>query len=361
MTSIRDAWTRRDFLAAATTLGAAALAPASVFGTPASGFAAPASGKAKRRIDIHHHFLPQPYMHEEHERIAGFSHGAMSSDRLLNWTPEQALEVMDQNGIELAIGSISMPGVWYGDVPAARRLSRAWNEAAAKMVQDYPGRFGFFGVVAPPDPDGALEEIAYALDTLKADGIGLVSNYDGRELGDPSFAPVLEELNRRKAVVYVHPTVAPCCASLIPGLLPQMIEFPFDTTRTIASLLVSGTLARLGDIRWIFSHGGGTLPFLAARMNEIARANKEAAERNPRGIEYQLKQLYCDTASANSAPQLAAMISFFPPSHILFGSDYPFVPPQQRIEGIEHYPMSPQLRAGIDRGNALELLARLRV
>jgi 6-methylsalicylate decarboxylase len=350
---IRDAWTRRHFLTAATALGAAALAPA-------SGLAAPRAGKVTHRVDIHHHFLPQPYMHEEHERIAGFSHGAMSSDRLLNWTPEQALEVMDQNGIELAIGSISMPGVWYGDVPAARRLSRAWNEAAARMVRDYPGRFGFFGVVAPPDPDGALEEMAYALDTLKAEGIGLVSNYDGRELGDPSFAPVLEELNRRKAVVYVHPTVAPCCASLIPGLLPQMIEFPFDTTRTIASLVVSGTLARLGDIRWVFSHGAGTLPFLAARMNEIARANKEVAERNPRGIEYQLKQLYCDTASANSAPQLAAMTSFFPPSHILFGSDYPFVPPKEYIEGIQHYPMSPQLRAGIDRDNALKLLARLR-
>jgi len=353
MTSIRITWTRRRFLAAATTLGGVALIPASGFGGAAS--------KAKNRIiDVHHHFLPQPYMREEHERLATFTHGATRPDRLLHWTPEQALEAMDQDGIDVAIGSLSMPGVWYGDVPAARRLSRTWNEAAAKMVQDHPGRFGFFSVVAPPDTDGALEEIAYALDTLKADGVGLVSNYDGRELGDPSFAPVLEELNRRRAVVYVHPTVAPCCAALIPGLIPQMIEFPFDTTRTITSLLISGTLARLGDIHWIFSHGGGTLPFLADRMKEIARANKDVADRNPQGIEYQLKQLYCDTASANGAPQLAAMTSFFPASHILFGSDYPFVPPKECIEGLDHYSLSPRLRADIYRSNALTLMARLR-
>jgi predicted TIM-barrel fold metal-dependent hydrolase len=215
---------------------------------------------------------------------------------------------------------------------------------------------GFFAVVAPPDTDGALNEIAYALDTLKADGIALVTNYDGKLLGDPSFVPVLEELNRRGAIVYVHPTVAPCCASTIPGLIPQIVEFPFDTMRTITSLLLSGALVRFGRIRWIFSHGGGTLPFLAARLNEIARFKKEIAEQHPQGIGGQLKEVYCDTASAYSVPQLAAMTAFFPPSHILFGSDYPFVIAQEGIEAIDRYPMSAQLRADIYRNNALKLL-----
>jgi predicted TIM-barrel fold metal-dependent hydrolase len=203
-------------------------------------------------------------------------------------------------------------------------------------------------MVAPPDTDGTLKEIEYALDTLKADGIGVLSNYDGKELGDPAFAPVFEELNRRKAVVYVHPTTAPCCTALIPGVLPQTIEYPMDTTRTITSLLLSGTLAKTPNIRWIFSHGGGVLPFLAAR---IARddAVKAAA----------LKSLYCDTASAASGPQLAAMTAFFAPGHILYGSDYPYVKPEESVEGLAHHHFTPAVRAAIDRKNALALLPRL--
>jgi len=313
----------------------------------------------RHRIDIHHHFLPQRYMAEEHERIAlSVSHN-LSGVALLKWTPERALEAMDKNGIEKAIGSISTPGVWFGDVAAARRLSREWNETAASAVADHPGRFGFFAAVAPPDPDGALKEIEYALDTLKATGIGLLSNYEGKALGDPAFAPVFAELNRRKCVVYVHPTMHPCCTGLIPGLIPQAIEFPLDTTRTITSLAVSGTLARCPDIRLVFSHGGGTLPFLAGRINEVAGRNTEIAARNPRGLMAELKRLYCDTASATSVPQLNAMLAFYDASHILFGSDYPFIRPEEGVEGLEHYPLTAAMRADIDRNNALALLPQL--
>jgi len=313
----------------------------------------------RHRIDIHHHFLPQRYMAEEHERVALTVTHNLSGAGLLKWTPEQALEVMDKNGIEIAIGSCSTPGPWFGDVAAARRLSREWNEAAARTVADHPGRFGFFGVVTPPDPDGALKEIEYALDSLNATGIGIHSNYDGRSLGDPAFAPVFAELNRRKCVVYVHPTMHSCCAGLIPGLIPQAIEFPLDTTRTITSLAVSGTLARCPDIRFVFSHGGGALPFLAARIGEVAGRNKEISARNPRGLMAELKRLYCDTASATSAPQLAAMLAFYEASHILFGSDYPFIQPHEVVEGLEHYPLTAALRAGIDRAHALALLPQL--
>ncbi len=312
------------------------------------------------RIDIHHHFLPQRYMAEEHARIAGYTHGNMTADRLMSWTPRQALDMMDANGIAFAIGSVSTPGPWFGDVAAARRLTRDWNEVAAQAVRDHKDRFGFFACVAPPDADGALAEIAYALDTLGADGVGLLSNYDGKSLGDPSFAPVFEELNRRKALVYVHPTMHPNCVGLIPGLIPQGIEFPLDTTRTITSLLATGRLARSPDIRFIFSHGGGALPFLAARIAGAIGRSKEFAANNPAGVESALMRLYCDTASAVSTPQLAAMLAFFEPSHILFGSDYPFIVPDREIEELEHYPLTAALRGAIERDNALMLLPRLK-
>ena len=312
------------------------------------------------RIDIHHHFLPQPYMKEEHERIAGYAHGNMTADRLLSWTARQALDMMDANGIDFAVGSVSTPGPWFGDVAAARRLCRGWNEVAAQTVRDHKTRFGFFATVAPPDAEGALQEIEYGLDTLGADGIGLLSNYDGKSLGDPSFAPVFEELNRRKALVYVHPTMHKNCVGLIPGLIPQGIEFPLDTTRTITSLLATGRLARCPDIRFIFSHGGGTLPFLAARITGALTRHKEFAANNPKGVAAAMSSLYCDTASAVSTPQLAAMFAFFDPTHILFGSDYPFIVPDHEIEELGHYPMTPAMRAAIDRENALLLLPRLK-
>jgi 6-methylsalicylate decarboxylase len=214
-------------------------------------------------------------------------------------------------------------------------------------------------VVAPPDTEGALKEIEYAYGTLKADGIGLLSNHDGKSLGDPSFAPVLEELNRRKALVYVHPTVSPCCAALIPGVIPQSIEFPLDTTRTITSLVATGTLARLPEIRFIFSHGGGAVPFLAGRMIESLGNNKEIGPRNPKGIAYELKKLYYDTASAVSPPTLAAMTAFIPPSHILFGSDYPFLKPELAVEGLAQHKFSGPMAMDIDRNNAMRLLPRL--
>jgi predicted TIM-barrel fold metal-dependent hydrolase len=278
---------------------------------------------------------------------------------MLQWTPARSLEVMDEHGIAFAVGSSSTPGPWFGDAAAARRLTRGWNEAAAEAVRDHPKRFGFFAMVAPPDPDGALAETEYALDRLGALGIGLLSNYDGKSLGDPGFAPLFAELDRRKAVVYVHPTMHPCCAGLIPGLRPQGIEFPLDTTRTITSLAVTGTLARHPNIRFVFSHGGGTLPFLATRISEVGGRTPEIAARNPGGIMPLLKALYCDTASAASEPQLAAMLRFYPEGHILFGSDYPFISPHEVVEELAHYPLAEGQRRAIDRDNVLALLPRI--
>jgi predicted TIM-barrel fold metal-dependent hydrolase len=349
---------RRQFLAGGlAVLGAAALRSSRASAqTPM----APAIKKApSTRIDVHHHFLPPEYMKEEHARI-NFKHGAVPTDKLLSWTPQQSLDVMDENGIATAVVSVTTPGPWFGDVAGGRRAARMWNDYAAEQIKNYPGRYGLFATVALPDTDGSLKEIEYALDTLHADGIGLLSSYDGKYLGDPSFAPVFAELNRRKTIVYTHPTTSTCCTNVIPGVPPQAIEYPFETTRTITSLLVNGTIHNNPDIRWIFSHGGGATPMLAGRMVETVGRNPNAKKYMPDGVLAELRKLYYDTASADTAPSMAALRLMAPLSHIMFGTDYPFVSVANGVAHLQADQMSDADRTAIDRGNALALLPRLK-
>ena len=230
---------------------------------------------------------------------------------------------MDKSGIATSILSIVQPGVWYGDnVEESRRLARQLNEYGAKVVKDHPGRFGLFAVIAPPDVQGSLKEIEYALDTLKADGIGLLTSYQDKYLGDPSFAPVYEELNRRKAVVYVHPTTPACCRGLVPGIPPGSIEYATNSTRTIAHLVFSGTAMKFPDIRWIFSHSGGTLPFLTGRFIRLAEERKPA--HLPDGPLPEFRKFYYELAQGNTPGQIAALLKMVSISQVLYGTDYPF-------------------------------------
>jgi predicted TIM-barrel fold metal-dependent hydrolase len=222
------------------------------------------------------------------------------------------------------------------------------------MVRDHPERYGFFATVAPPDVEGSLLEIQYALDVLKADGIALLSNYDDRWLGDDAFRPVLWELNRRKAVVFVHPTLA-FGGRTVPGLRSQIIEAPFDTTRTIVSLLFSGALSQCPDIRFVFAHGGGALPFLAGRISALSVPPGERRDE----LNGLLKRLYFDTALIANDASMAALTTFAGPSQILFGTDVPFLPAPRVAEVWRKLALEPQLRGRIERDNAIALLRRM--
>jgi predicted TIM-barrel fold metal-dependent hydrolase len=217
-----------------------------------------------------------------------------------------------------------------------------------------------FAAMPMPYVEATLQEIAYALDTLKAEGIGLLTSYGDKWLGDPAFAPVMEELNRRKAVVYTHPTTANCCGNLIPDVPDAIIEWGTDTTRTIASLVFSGTASRLRDVTFIFSHGGGTLPFLTERFVRLPQANKNVAARVPNGVEAELKRFYYDTAQAAHPYALASLTKLIPISQIVFGTDYPYRTAADHVKGLTDYGFSASDLMAIDRGNALRLLPQLK-
>jgi predicted TIM-barrel fold metal-dependent hydrolase len=228
------------------------------------------------------------------------------------------------------------------------------------MVRDHPGRFGLFATLPMIDVDSSLKEIDYALGTLKADGFGLQTNYGDKWPGDPAYRRIFEELNRRKAVVYFHPLVASCCGRLSVGTFPAVIEVPHDTTRAVASLLLSGSFARYRDIKWLFSHAGGTVPMLAGRMEYFFNFRKDRDQFAPNGIEAELQRLYYDTANATHPSSMAALLKLIPDSQVTYGSDYPYVPMDTQIQSLQKLGLSASQVAAIESGNATRLLPRFR-
>jgi 6-methylsalicylate decarboxylase len=224
------------------------------------------------------------------------------------------------------------------------------------MKRDHPQRFGFFASLPLPDIDRSLVEIEYVLDGLKADGVGFMTSYVDRWPGHESFTPIFDELNRRKAVVYFHPTTAACCGNLQPELHAGFLEFPFDSTRAIASLLYSGTLTRCPDIRFIFSRGGA-LGAVHSRL--LAQAAQPAiAARFPRGALFELQKLYYDLASVTNRPSFSALRELIPDKQFLFGTDYPLGPPMRiGVDELAQLRLDAQVLARIERGNAERLFA----
>lgn len=339
---------RRDFLGKLAALGAAAVLPGEALAQAARRAAAP---RKPFRVDVHHHLVFPGYL----EAL-----GAQRSGSSPNWTPARSIEDMDKSGIAISILSLIQPGAWTGDVETSRRLARESNEYGVQVARDHPGRFGNFAQLPLPDAEGSLKEIEYALDTLKVQGIGLMTSYQGKYLGDPAFAPVWEELNRRKALVYTHPLTPECCRNTVEGIPPGVVEYATDTTRTIASLVFSGTAAKYPDIRWIFSHGGGTMPFLLSRFTREEATMKERQKRLPHGVMYELNKFYYDTAQANHWAALAALFRLVPPTQVLYGTDFPFRPGAEVNQGLAQFHTKPTYLRLIERDNAMRLMPGLR-
>ncbi|MDB5641992.1 MAG: amidohydrolase [Hyphomicrobiales bacterium] len=344
MTATDERPSRRMFMKYACCAAAAAAAPRCV--------AAESDGV----IDVHHHVCPPAWLEGARDQIAATNR---NTSVVTGWSVQKSLDDMDQNGVATSMVSITNPGIWFGDAAKARKLARVCNEYMADLKRDRPGRFGGLASLPLPDTDGSLEEIRYTLDTLKLDGFGFMTNYDDRWLGDAAFTPVLEELARRKATVYVHPNASACCGAAIPDVSPSVIEFPLDTTRTIVSLLFSGALAKYPDINWIFSHAGGALPMLAERMTNIIQSQPRLQSRIPNGAMHELRKLHYDLAQGTSPMQLAALTKMVDARQIVFGTDFPFWSAKSVRAGMAAGDFDAAAQDAIWRGNARRLFPTL--
>ena len=333
---------RREFLKVLAAAGAGAMVPASVLMAQTT----PAARAKLGRIDVHHHHNPPEYI-----KVSQIS-------RRWSWTPATSIEQMDKYGIATSIVSITTPGIWFGNVDQTKHLARLSNEYGAQMVKDYPGRFGLFAALPLPDVDGSLKELEYAYDTLHADGVGFLSSVGGKYLGDPAFFPVLEELNRRKAIVFLHVTVPECCGNLVPGGPSSMSEGDFDMVRCLESLMLNGTFSKFPNIRYIVNHSGGAVPVLAGRIQD--RFPKDRVAGVPGGVMNTLKSLYYEVAHATYPAPLGALTKFIPTSQMMFGTDYPAEPIETTTKPLAEFGFSAQDLAAIDRGNAERLFPRLK-
>lgn len=334
--------------------GAAALALTS--GLSTSGSAAPGGqrpGEGVSPIDVHHHYVPPFYRDEARSWLLANGSG---SDAILNWSAARAEEALAAANVETAILSISSPGFTFDHTVDTAALARRCNDFAARLKQDHGRRFRFFTALPLPDVAASLKEVERGFDTLGATGVGLLTNYNGRYLGDPMFVPLFEELHRRRAIVHVHPTDAPCCRGLVPDIPTPTIEFAVDTGRTIASLLWAGIFSRYSDIRFIFSHGGGILPSVYSRISAgVPKYVPKLAERVPEGAVAALSRLYADTASLDSQTAFVGARQWVRPDHLLYGSDFPWSTPERTLRAFGALEMPPDLRRDILRANALKL------
>lgn len=337
-----------------------------------------------RRIDFHHHFeLPEVLAMQGRGGGRGRGGAAPPTGRgpaALNWTLAQDLDDMDRNGTATALMSGFLPT--NADVETQRKAARLCNEFMAKLRSDHPQRFGIFAAlpVRGFDIDGSLREIEYAVDTLKADGFHLLTSYGDVWTGDERFFPVYEELNRRKAVVHVHPQAATCCSGLsvaqkVPNQGP-MIEYGTDTTRVIANLTYAGTAARFSGITWVFSHAGGVMPYLIERFfqsgasaevvpgimtrGQAARVGGPPAMTGDQVLQ-QLRRFYYDTAQASNPVAMDALKKVATVSQIVYGTDYWYRTAEETGRGlITSRVFNEKELYAVNRGNAERLLPRYR-
>jgi 6-methylsalicylate decarboxylase len=345
---------RREILAGLAAFGASALLPNLKAQEP-----------DPHAIDVHSHFASPAYIKALTAKLGHHVAGYTTWFALQNWegySPAKVIEDMDQQGVATSMLSCTTPGAWFGDPEETRAMVREMNEYGAKMVSDHKGRFGLFALLPLPTIDDSLREIEYAFDTLKADGVGLMSSYGSNWLGDSVFRPVFDELNRRRALVYTHPIDPPCCQDIQRGVPPPTIEYNTDTARTIYSFINSDSATRYADIRFIFSHAGGTMPSLIERfgiggpdiINDVLAKPAE-----PNSKLYHLRRFYYDTAQSPNIVQMQGLKTIVGVGHILFGSDYPFgAGPGKHIHGLRKAGFNAEELRAIYRGNALKLFPK---
>ena len=271
------------------------------------------------------------------------------------WTPDEAISLMDATGCRAAVLSVPAPGVYFGDARAAGDLARRVNDATAEVVKDHPDRFGFFASLPVPDVDGALEETRRSLDDLGADGVILLANTAGQYLGAPELDPLMAELDRRGAVLFVHPAALP--GAPVPGAPPFLADFLLDTVRAAISMVLHDVPARYPNVRIILSHGGGFLPYIPARLAHTMGVMGVGPERLD-----QFRSFWFDTALTPSATSLPSLLEFARPERILYGSDFPYATPetiQGFVDALDTYPLTYAQRTAISHGSAEALFGRL--
>jgi predicted TIM-barrel fold metal-dependent hydrolase len=337
--------TRREVLA----VGTAAFAATAVgcFSTKT------AAEDASKRIDVHHH-VASPGWLQAMELIDA------ADPVISNWSVQKSLDDMDKGGIATAVLSGNAPQVRPLGREAATRIARECNEYANQLATDHQGRFGVFAVLPLPHIDESLKEIAYALDTLKADGIGILTNYGDKWLAYSYFDPIWNELNRREATVYTHPADANCCVNLVQGVPYTAIEWGADTMRSIASLIFSGASQKYRDINWIFSHGGGALTAFAERLLvQMVTTPPYQGKFAREMVQAELNRFHYDTAQVSLNGTLAALAKLVPISQILYGTDFPYRTGAEQAKGVDAV-FAEDDRKRVNRDNALSILPRLR-
>lgn len=317
-----------------------------------------------QKIDLHVHYIPEAY------REALLNCGEKNPDGFPTpaWTPKEHLETMDRLGITTSMLSLSSPHINFGDKNSTKALARNVNEYGAELVRKYPGRFGLFATLPLPDIENSIEEIQYAIDILHADGFALPTNTRGIYLGNKCLDPILEELNRHKSVVVIHPNKPSSIPSnVVEGLPVPMMEFFFDTTRTVVNMILKGTMKRFADIKFIIPHAGAFLAILADRiapaLQIMPSAFGEQIEKDSIDVYSALKGLYYDLAGACLPRQLADLMEIVDVDHFLYGSDYPYtsLPActilKDALDKTEI--LTEEQRQCINFGNALRLFPRL--
>jgi 6-methylsalicylate decarboxylase len=304
------------------------------------------------RINVHHHPTPPSLLEPMRKAAVG-------SPLQYSWTPQKSLDDMDKSGITTSMLSVSMPAVAFLQRDDARRLAREANDYAMTLIADHPGRFGAYATLPMPYVEDSLKEIEYAFDTLKMDGVCLLTSYESRWLGDPAFTPVFDELNRRRAVLFIHPNMPVCCAQTLPNIPPSVVEYGADTARAITNLLFTGTTMRCTGIEFIFTHAGGAMPMFMDRYTSLGASNRGYPGFTPEKVVTELRRFYYDTALAANAPAMAAITKIAPIEQILLGTDYPLRASGYQVADLQQLFAAAELKA-IESENALRLFPRLR-